>query len=311
MTEYLYGETIRLGNTFTDIDGDVYDPDTISLTIFDTEGTSKKVVTYAAAEIKKTSAGVYYYDYTIPSDSTSQGYWMGVWTVTVTASSQVDKSEEQFYARSEAEKLYISVSEVKNSLMSTGVTMADDTVRNAVRSAMAEVDTITGRSFSNGNTKTEWFNTDQANPDTDVTTLFLTYLPVQDITSVKEYTTSNVLAKTLSSDDYWIDDNGILELARTTFTHQRHRVECKYTYGYTSVPIKISKLCSVIAQIEVLREYMIAQDSKVTSFSIPGVSAVTLGEVYQTARLAIDMLEKQKKNLVAEIGNLRNDIFVV
>lgn len=309
MSEYFYGESVRLGNTFTDSGGTVYDPDTISLTIYDAEGTSKKVVTYAAAEIEKTSTGIYFYDYLIPVDSTVQGYWLGSWTIVI--GSQSDKSEEQFYARSSSEKLYISVTEVKNSLMTTGVTMSDDTIRTTIRSSMAEVDTITGRSFTNGNEKTEWFNTDQPNPDTNLTTIFLTYLPVQTITSVKEYTTSNVLAKTLAADDYWIDDNGILELARTTFTHQRHRVECKYTYGYTSVPAKISKLCSVIAQIEVMREYMIAQDDKITGFSIPGVSQIQLGETYMTAQLAIKELEDQKKVLVAEIGNLRNDIFVI
>ena len=81
MSEYLYGMSARLGNTFTDSSGTVYDPDTISLTIYDAEGTSKKVVTYAAAEIEKTSTGIYFYDYLIPADSTVQGYWIGVWTV--------------------------------------------------------------------------------------------------------------------------------------------------------------------------------------------------------------------------------------
>lgn len=311
MTEYLYGESIRLGNTFTDIDGDVYDPDTLSLTIYDAEGTLEETVTYAADEIKKTSIGIYYYDYTIPSDSTSQGYWIGVWTVTVTATSQTDVSEEQFYARPSAEKLYISVTEVKNLLMTSGVTMADDTIRNSIRMAMGECDLITGRKFTNENTKTEWFNTDQANPNTMVNQIFLSKLPVQSVTTLKEYDTAKDLVKTYATGDYWVDDNGIVELCTGEFTHQRHRVECVYEYGYTAVPSKISKLCSVIAQIEVMRSYMIEQDDKVTAFSVPDVSSVTLGETYMTAQLAIKELEDQKKVLVAEIGNLRNDIFVV
>ena len=309
MTEFLYGSTITLNNTFTDSDGDVYDPDTLSLTIYDAEGTSKKVVTYAADEIKKTSTGVYYYNYTIPSDSTSQGYWIGVWTVALGTS--VDVSEEQFYTRPSAEKLYISVTEVKNSLMTSGVTMDDNTIRNSIRMAMGECDLITGRTFTNENTKTEWFDTDQANPNTSVTQIFLSKLPVQSVTTLKEYDTSKDLVKTYATSGYWVDDNGIVELTTGEFTHQRHRVECVYEYGYTAVPSKISKLCSVIAQIEVMRSYMIEQDDKMTGFDVPDIGSVQLGETYMTAQLAIKELEDQKKVLVAEIGNMRNDIFVV
>ena len=309
MTEYLYGSTITLNNTFTDSDGDVYDPDTISLTIYDSEGTSKTVVTYAADDIKKTSTGIYYYNYTIPADSTVQGYWMGVWTVVI--GSQTDVSEEQFYTRSAAEKLYVSISVVKNALMTTGVTMPDDTIRNVIREAMSEVDAITGRTFTNANTKTEWFNTDQPNPNVSVNMVFLSNLPVQAVTTLKEYDTSKALVKTYTTSEYWVDDNGTLELTTGEFVHQRRRVECVYTHGYSAVPMKISKLASVISQIEVMREYMIAQDDKITGFSIPDVSQIQLGETYMTAKLAIDGLEKQKITLIAEIGNLRNCVCVI
>lgn len=311
MTEYLFGESVKIGNTFTDEDDAAYDPDTVSLTIYDAAGTSIETVTYAASEITKSATGVYYYDHTISATSTVQGYWMGLWTVTVTATSQVDKSEEQFYVRSAAEKLYISVDEVKSTLMVEGVTMADDTIRNCIRFAMAEVNQITGRDFTNGNTATEWFNTNQANVNTTVNTLFLTYMPVQSVTTLKEYDTSKAVVKTYADTDYWIDSNGILELCTSEFTHQRNRVECVYTYGYTAVPMKISKLCSVIAQIEVMRSYMIEQDDKMTGFDVPEIGSIQLGETYMTAQLAIKELEDQKKTLVGEIGNLRNDVFVV
>lgn len=311
MSEYLYGSTVRLGNTFTDTAGDAYDPDTVSLTIYDTEGASKKVVTYAAGEITKDSIGVYRYDYDIPADATSQGYWIGVWTVTITSTGQSDVSEEQFYARPPAEKLYAAVSEVKDALMSSGVTMSDETARKAIRAAMAECDVITGRTFTNGNTKTEWFDTNQANPNGIVNKIFLSCLPVQSITSLKEYDTSKALVETHAATDYWFDDNGIVELTTDEFAHQRHRVECVYTYGYTAVPMKVSKLCSVISQIEVMRHSMIAADDQMTSFSIPDIGTVSLGEVYVTSVRAIEQLEKQKKALIAEIGNLRNDVNVV
>jgi len=309
MTEYFYGETVRLGNTFTNIAGTAYDPDTVSLTIYNAEGTLEETVTYVAGDIIKSSTGVYYYDYTIPADATEQGYWIGTWTAVI--GTQTDKSEEQFYARPAAEKLYVSVEEVKTSLMASGVTMADDTIRNVIRGAMAEVDQITGRRFTNGNTRTEWFNTNTPNPDTEVRQLFLTYLPVQDVTTVKAYDTAKTVVKTYADTDYWIDTNGILELCTTDFQHQRRRIEVVYTYGYTSVPRKISKLCSVISQIEVMRSYMIEQDDKMTGFDISEIGSVQLGETYMTAQLAIKELEDQKKVLISEIGNLRNDIVVI
>lgn len=309
MTEHFYGETIQLGNTFTDLSGDKYDPDTISLAIYDAEGTLDETVTYAADEIKKTSTGIFYYNYTIDAESTSQGYWVGVWTIEV--GTAIDKSEEQFYVRSSAEKLYVSVSDVKNSLMTSGVTMADDTIRNSIRTSMAECDLITGRKFTNENTKTEWFNTNQANPNTTVNQLFLSYLPVQSVTTLKTYNTSKELVKTYADTEYWVDDNGIVELCTGEFVHQRYRVECVYEYGYTAVPTKISKLCSVIAQIEVMREYMISQDDKITGFSMPEIAQVQLGETYMTAQLAIKELEDQKKILISEIGSLRNDVYII
>lgn len=311
MTEFLYGESVRLGNTFTTTAGVAYDPDTISLEIFDAEGTSKGTWTYAAVEIIRSETGVYYYDYTIPLAATSQGYWIGVWTATITASGQVDVSEEQFYARPSAEKLYVSLSQVKDALMTTGVTMADDTIRQCIRTSMAECDLITGRTFTNANTVTEWFNTNQANPNTIVNTIFLNKLPVQGITSLKEYDTSKDLITTYTADDYWVDDNGVVELCTAEFEHQRHRVECVYTYGYTSVPIKVSKLTSVIAQLEVMRHAMIAADDQMTSFSIPDIGDVQLGEVYVTSVRAIEQLDKQKKTLIAELGNMRNDVMVI
>lgn len=311
MTEFLYGESVRIGNTFATTAGVAYDPDTISLEIFNAEGTSMGTFTYAASEIVRSDIGVYYYDYIIPLASTSQGYWVGVWTATVTASGQVDVSEEQFYARPSAEKLYVSVSQVKDALMTSGVQMTDDTIRNSIRAAMAEVDHEFGRSFTNANTVTEMISTNQSNPNTVVNTLFLAKLPVQSITSLKEIDTSKATVKTYTSDEYWVDSNGILELTTGSFVHQRNRVEVIYEYGYTSVPIKVSKLTSVIVQLEVMRHAMIAADDQMTSFSIPDIGDVQLGEVYVTSVRAIEQLNKQKKELIKTLGNLRNDVIVI
>lgn len=269
-------------------------------------------MTYAAGEITKSSTGVYYFDYTINAASTAQGYWMGVWTVTVTATSQVDISEEQFKVRSAVEKLYTSISIVKAGLMSIAkITMDDDVVRSTIRDAMSEVDQIVGRTFTNANDKTQWFNTNQDNCNNIVNQLFLSQLPVQSITSVKTYDTSKALVKEYEASEYWIDENGILELCTGEFVHQRRRVEVIYTFGYLSIPIKISKLCSVIAQIDILQNYMLNQDDQITSYTIEGVKTVGIGETWITAEKALAGLKKKKESLIREIGSLRNDFIVI
>jgi len=306
MTEYYFNETVRINGTFTDIDGVLYDPHTLSLSISDPEGTVIKTVTYAATEIEKTSTGIFYYDYTVPATGVS-GYWVGSWKVNI--SGQTDISEIQFYVKNTNEKLYVSVAAVKAKLGDEKMTMSDDTIRDCIRGAMAESDQIIGRSFTNANDKTEWFSTDQANPNFAVSQLFLTYLPVQAITSLKEYDTSKTLVKTWSSDDYWIDENGVLELTTGEFVNQRNRVEVVYTYGYSSVPIKVSKLCSVIAQVNILLEYMIQQDSAITGYSVGDIST-QIGESYVTTERAMARLEKEKAALINEIGSLRMDVFI-
>ena len=306
MTEYFFSETVRINNTFYDVDGALYDPETLSLSVIDPEGTVIKTVTYAADEIKKTSVGIFYYNYDVPASGVS-GYWVGSWDVDIAA--QCDISEVQFYVRVAAEKLYVSVAEVKSKLGEEKMTMSDDDIRMCIRGARAETDQVIGRRFTNANDKTEWFSTDQANPNYATNQLFLTYLPVQVITSVKEYDTSKTLVKTWSTDEYWIDANGILELTTGEFISQRNRVEVVYTYGYSSVPIKISKLCSVISQVNVLLEYMIQQDSAITGYSVGDIST-QIGESYVTTERAMARLEKEKAALIGEIGCLRMDVFI-
>jgi hypothetical protein len=307
MAEKYFGETIRIGNTFYDLEGVLYDPTTISLAISDPEGTVIKTVTFAADEIKKTSVGVFYYDYDIPATGVS-GYWVASWEIEITA--KCDISEIQFFVKDVAEKLYCSVATVKAKLGASKMTMTDDDIRQSIREAMGEVDQVVGRTFTNANEKVEWFSTDQPNPNYAVNKLFLTYLPVQNVTTLEEYDTSKTLVNTVSTADYWVDTNGIVELTTDTFTHQRNRVKITYTYGYSSVPIKVSKLCSVIAQINVLLEYMIQQDSAITAYSVGDINT-SIGESYVTTERAMARLEKEKATIIKEIGNLRTDIFIV
>jgi hypothetical protein len=303
MTEYLFGSTLRLDNTFKDLDDALYDPTTLSLSITDPEGTVKKTVTYAANEIKRTSVGVFYYDYDIPATGVS-GYWVASWDANITL--QTDISEIQFYV------LYVSILDVQSSLMaSVDVTMSDDTLRNLIRYAGAEVDTITGRSFYDKTERTEWFDTLTPNPATVIDRLFLMHLPMQSIVSLEGYDTDNDLIKTYTTDEYYTDSNGIITLLRDEFPHSKHSIKVVYYSGYQACPMNISNLTNIIAQIKLLRHYMQAQDDQMTSFTMDGIGSVTLGEVYTVSNILIQQLEREKKDLIKTIGNLKCDVFVL
>ena len=309
MAEKYFGETIRIGNTFYDLEGVLYDPTTLSLAISDPEGTVIKTVTFAAGEIKKTSVGVFYYDYDIPATGVS-GYWVASWNIETTGISDI--SEIQFFVKNVAEKLYVSVAAVKASLMfDADVTMSDDTLRNLIRYAAAEVDTITGRNFYNKTERTEWFDTLTPNPNTQIDKLFLMNLPMQEVISLDGYDTNNTLIKTYATDEYYTDSNGIITLLRDVFPHGKHSVKVVYHSGYRSVPLNISNLTNIIAQIKMLRHYMQAQDDQMTSFTMDGIGSVTLGEVYTVSNILIQQLEREKKALIATIGDLKCNVFIV
>jgi uncharacterized protein YfaS (alpha-2-macroglobulin family) len=71
------GSTVRIKNTITDFNGNLVDPDSQTITIYDSNNTQKQQFTSATQE----STGVYYVDYTIPSDGAT-GSWKVVWQIT-------------------------------------------------------------------------------------------------------------------------------------------------------------------------------------------------------------------------------------
>ena len=307
MEEQNPGESVRINNTFIDIAGELYDPETIELKIYDPEATLISTVTYFAGEIIRDSEGVYYYNYNIESDAIP-GYYITNWNAV--ASGFADISEGQFRVVLIVEKLYITVDEVKEALMSEGYTMDDDVIRNLIRYSMAETDAITGRSFYDKISYTEWFDTMTPNPATPLNQLFLFKLPVQSVTSLQEFDTDGNLIKTHTSDEFYLD-NGIVTLLKGSFGHGVHRVKCEYEYGYSAVPRNISMLTSIIAQIKVMRQYLVMQDSEMTGFDIPEIGSVQVGEVYMTAQISIRELKEEYKRLISVIGDLRNNVFVI
>mgnify|MGYP000055858391 FL=1 len=75
MTVYR-GETVRIKATIKDFSGNLFDPDSQEIKIYDPSNTLKETNTSPTKE----SVGVYYIDYNIPSDSNT-GVWYVEWKV--------------------------------------------------------------------------------------------------------------------------------------------------------------------------------------------------------------------------------------
>ena len=78
------GDRMRITGEFRDrTTGILGDPTTVSLKIKEPDETITEY-TYAAAQITKTSTGLYYYDLDIPDEVESEGLWHFKWTITGT-----------------------------------------------------------------------------------------------------------------------------------------------------------------------------------------------------------------------------------
>jgi len=81
------GSTIRIKVTLFDYDGKSLDPDSQEIKIYDSEGTLRKTFDAATYE----DAGVYYVDYTIPSDAPT-GDWLVIWKIVKGGLPSIDKA---------------------------------------------------------------------------------------------------------------------------------------------------------------------------------------------------------------------------
>ena len=111
--------------------------------------------------------------------------------------------------------------------------------------------------------------------------------------------------------EYWIDlGTGMIKLTSGEFVQQRRRVRVIYKSGYCKIPRKISKLCAIMAGQNVLNKFIGKVYDDPTSYSLAGLS-VSIGEPYSSAARAMEMLEKEKNKLIANIGRLRPSIIIL
>lgn len=306
--EWELGETIRINNSYVDIDDAPYDPTTITLKIYDPTGALDTTVTYALGDIQKSSTGEYYYDHDIAADATT-GWWITKWIGVAGSFSDVTKG--QFRAVDPEDKLYTTVENAYN-ICGMESTVADhDEVVDYIRNAMSHIDSMYQKNFGYSNNVDEWFDTDQPDQNTIVNSLFLTNTPVRAVTSVKEYDTSGDEVADYEAVDFRIDlKTGRLKLKEKEFGHDEDRVKVVYTYGYDTVPDKISSLCAIMTGQSILLKFAGASYDDVTSYNACGIS-ISVGEPYVNAIRTYENLNKQKDKLIADIGRLRPSMFIV
>jgi hypothetical protein len=309
MTEYQAGESVRLSNVYIDDAGDAFDPATIEINIYDPLGALQQTVSLAGGEITKDSDGHYHYDYLIPAAG-AIGAWNCQWTAGSGLNVVIDPSA--FMVAEVDDKLYCTVEQaVARAGMdetSSGSTRAE--VRNFIRGAMGEINTMHQRSYDHAVSATAWFNTGQPDRNNVVDTIFLDERPIQTVVSLAEYDTSNALIKTYAAAEYWVDlETGRIQLATGKFTHQTHRIKVVYTHGYEQVPSEVNALCAVMGGLSILDSAIGGSTSDVTNYTVGGMS-VGIGETYAVMRVAREKLEQTYKRMVQNIGNRRGDVFI-
>ena len=306
--EWNRGETIRLDIIYVDADDVAFDPTTIEVKIYDPKGSVLKTATYALGEVKKSGNGIYYYDYTIESDAIV-GWNITKWTGTGSGFSDVSRG--QFKVEDAEEKLYCQYKEVQNRAGISDDVAVKSEIDPFIRDSMAEIDAMYGKSFNYGNEKTQWFDSNRADPKIRVDTVNLLYTPVISITSLKEYDTTGTEIKSYDADEYFVNLNtGRVTLLNTEFVKQVHRIECVYTYGFIQVPSAISSLCAVLSAMRLLTHQIGMQYDDVTSWSAAGLS-VGVGEPYTSMARALEFLTKESARMISSIGRMRPSAMIL
>ena len=301
--EFDIGEVVYLEATYTAPDGNLYDPDTISVRIYDPTGALRFDGVGA-----RQSIGVYGYEYTLPVDA-QVGWWLYKYTAVTITNTDVQKG--QFKVRNPERRLYTLPAYVYSRAGQDENFVSEKDVNYFITEAMKEVDDLMGKVYDYSTRATEWFDTTQPNPNTKVTKLFLRFTPIRNVMSVEEYDMYGDLEKTYTNSDYYIDlDTGMLGLRTLDFGHQERRVRVVYDYGFDTVPADIQQLTTVIAAIKIYLNHIGSSVDDVTSFSACGIS-MGVGEPYTASERALQDLTKEMTRIIGAIGRVRQSIFIV
>jgi hypothetical protein len=222
----------------------------------------------------------------------------------------------------------------------TGLSVSDlDVTTNdsqIIADAESELEFMTGRKWTTGNTKTEYF--DGAKKDilgvsgTKSVSLNLTEYPIQSITEFKTLNTDGttitsfdtltsieITAGTYDSSDYWLDTQedaitnllipyGKITLKTNEFPVGIANIKVSYTYGYSTVPQAIKNLAVCLAGVRQWIAFLGGKYNFLNSYSIPQQS-VQKGDFYARGNQMINSLTEEASRILDRIGRRPRRLF--
>lgn len=232
--------------------------------------------------------------------------------------------------------IYTSATEVYNKTGLTATEVNLTTYDTILEDAEAELERITGRKFTTGNSRTEYLD----GPKTDIlgitgnkaTTINLSNYPIQSIISFQildtnmsatstygTLTSVQIAAGTYYTTDYWLDTMedpitgsiipcGKITLISNNFPTGRNNIKVSYTYGYSSVPVAIRDLATCMAGIRAWIRFLGGSYNYLNSYSIPQQS-VSKGDLYDRGQKMIDQLTLESNRLLDRIGRKPSTVF--
>jgi hypothetical protein len=184
----------------------------------------------------------------------------------------------------------------------------------------AEVDAITGNTWGEATTYTEYFDgrrtseypttdapfaTDWDEPDF----IELKYKGINSITSLQFLDKTGTATDTLTSSDYTFDPNGTVTLYSKRIPNGTRNVKVVYVQGYSTINPLITKLASAIGGVMIAANITGGSYDDVTRFSM-GRKDVSIGEVYVNVAEVVKQFERIKEQVLDAIGR-KNDLFVI
>lgn len=223
----------------------------------------------------------------------------------------------------------------KSGLSITEVDFTSGSNADLIYEAEAELETVTGKKWTNGNIMTEYFDgqkQDILGTGQYSRMIVLSRYPIQSITSFQILNTDQTVNKSYSSlssasisagtyytTDYTLDtitDNitnaiiptGKINLISDVFPTGVKNIKVVYTYGYSSVPILIQNLASCIASIRAWIRFLGGSYNYLNSYSIPQQS-VNKGDLYERGKENIRMLTEEAERLLGQVGKRQSKVF--
>lgn len=199
--------------------------------------------------------------------------------------------------------------------------------------ATSEINALTGRLFTNANSRTQYLNYQREDIlDNKSTTIVLSNFPLQSITSMLELdvdgntvytfgtlTSTQIGNGTYYTTDYWLDvmeeplegaivPTGKIILKTRSIPEGTHKIKVAYTYGYSSVPNIVKNLATCLTGIRCWLRFAGGCYNRLNSYSIPQQS-IDKGDFYQRAQQNITMLTEEAERLLERIGRKPRMLF--